>query len=460
MKKALTLAFVIAVGATAAYLIRREAEANPPSESFPLWLENDSATAIQARIERDFSLTREQLLKELLEKYPDISENDIDHYLTKHYLESFNINGVQRFFRKSVRNFGILNPVYGEPFIHRGATASDARISYVDSILSYYSGKNKSGLSHKILYRFSIDVPGNISLTGDTLRVWMPLPFEGDQCPRQSHVKILNTEPASYILSNGRSIHNTIYFEAPAPAPGDTAHFEYVGSFISSGQYRSEEDILASIKAYNKESDIYRHNTAFDNRHIIRLDSLAKAVVGSENNPFIQSELVYDYITNNYPWAGAREYSTLESIPKYVISEKHGDCGQVALLYISLMRTLGVPARWESGWMLHPGEINLHDWAEVYFEGVGWLPVDVSFGRYPGSNYAIAHFYSHGIDSYRFASNKGIGGELFPAKKYLRSETVDFQLGEIECSRGNIYYTAWDSNLEILSSEPIISETK
>lgn len=461
MKKALTLAFVIAVGAAGAYLINREAEALNSPAPLPFWLENDSVRAIQTRIKHDFCLNREQLLKALNEKYPNISDNDIDRYLALHYLESVNIDGEQKFFRKSARNFGILNPIYGEPFTHRGASASDARISYVDSVLAFYANKNNSGLSHKVLYRFSIDVPGDTALLGDTLRVWMPLPLEGEPCPRQNDVKILNTEPAYYILSDGRSVHNTIYFEAPAPAPEDTAHFEYIGSFVTSGQYRSESEILASIRPYNTQSDIYLKNTVFDNRHIVRLDSLAKTIVESETNPFRQSELVYDYIVNNYPWAGAREYSTLECIPEYVIKEKHGDCGQVALLYISLMRTLGIPARWESGWMLHPGEVNLHDWAEVYFEGVGWLPVDVSFGRYSRSdNDAIKNFYSHGIDSHRFASNKGIGGELFPAKKYLRSETVDFQLGEVECSRGNLYYPAWDSNLEIISYEPIVSESR
>ena len=124
--------------------------------------------------------------------------------------------------------------------------------------------------------------------------------------------------------------------------------------------------------------------------------------------------------------------------------------------YISLMRSLGVPARWESGWMLHPGETNLHDWAEVYFEGIGWVPVDTSFGRYRGADdEEIVNFYSHGIDAHRFASNTGVCGELYPAKKYVRSETVDFQVGEVETGKANLFYPAWDSDLEIISIEPI-----
>ena len=103
------------------------------------------------------------------------------------------------------------------------------------------------------------------------------------------------------------------------------------------------------MRPYDTESETYRRYTAMEAPHIVRLDSMARAIVGAETNPLRQSELVYDYIYHHYPWAGAREYSTIECIPQYVIDEGHGDCGQVSLLYISLMRTLGVPARWESG---------------------------------------------------------------------------------------------------------------
>ena len=106
--------------------------------------------------------------------------------------------------------------------------------------------------------------------------------------------------------------------------------------------------------------------------------------------------------------------------------------------------------------MLHPGEKNYHDWAEVYFEGIGWVPVDVSFGRYTASgNPDVRTFCSHGQDIYRFASNSGVGGELYPPKRYVRSETVDFQAGEVETSRGNLFYPLWNSHLEIIKIEPL-----
>ena len=78
-------------------------------------------------------------------------------------------------------------------------------------------------------------------------------------------------------------------------------------------------------------------------------------------------QAIYRYIVANYPWASAIEYSTIPNIPEYVIENRKGDCGQVAhcLSPCCVTRVLPVtPERVDDA----PGEVNLHDWAEVYFE--------------------------------------------------------------------------------------------
>ena len=414
------------------------------------WLENDSAAAIDARISRDFPYTVDQFYKMVKAERPDYTRAMLDADIKAKRVETMDVNGTTMVFRKALRNMKLL----ADPdWKGRGSQASEARISYVDSVLDFYRGTNPLGVAHRVKYRFSIDVPVVEEIAHDTLRVWMPVPIATQ---RQSDIRILSAEPSAYILSGDRSVHNSIFFEQPTGAAGDTIHFEYVAEFVTRGEHFEPREILASIRPYDTESPLYIKYTSFEAPHIVRLDSLAKAIVGAERNPFKRSELVFDYIASNYPWAGAREYSTIPCIPAYVVEQGHGDCGQVALLYISLMRSLGIPARWESGWMLHPGEKNLHDWAEVYFEGVGWVPVDLSFGRYSGAKTTeTKNFYSHGIDSHRMATNLGVCGEFFPPKRFVRSETVDAQMGEVETTRGNLFYPAWDQHLQLLSVEPV-----
>jgi len=454
MKKVLILVMIIGLGCFAAYMLRQRSGGRR-AEADPDWLESDSASAVEKRLRADFPLSLEDAAAEIKALYPDVTDSDIDSFITRRYVETRLIDGTVRVHRKSPRNIARLNPDMNGNLRSRGGHASEARISYVDSILDFYRGNNPLGAAHSVTYRFSIDVPYHPAIAGDTLRVWMPLPLETE---RQNNVVILTSEPAEYTVSKpGQSVHRTIYFSAPAPSiENDTAHFEYTARFITSGSYTSPDVILKNIRPYDKSSETFRRYTSFEEPHIVRLDSLASAIAGDETNPFLLSERVYDYIDSHYLWAGAREYSTIKCIPRYVIDEGHGDCGQVALLYISLMRTLGIPARWESGWMLHPGEKNLHDWAEVYFEGIGWIPVDPSFGRYVNATDPNATvFYSTGIDAHRFATNCGTGGCLYPEKKFIRSETVDFQLGEVECSRGNLFYPAWKQNMQLIEIRPV-----
>lgn len=417
-------------------------------------LETDSLEAIKARTKADFPYTVDEFYEMVKAGHPEYTKKDLDADIKAKHVETMQIEGKQMVFRKALRNMKLLGD---KSWQGRGSQASGKRISYVDSILDFYSGINPKGVSHHVKYRFVIDVPVVDEISNDTLRVWMPVP---KSTQRQSNVRILSAQPENYILSGDRSAHNSIYFEKPTGQVGDTIHFEYIAEFNTRGEYFAPSEILSSLKPYNKESALYKSYTVFEEPHIVRLDSLACSIVGKETNPFKMSELVFDYIAANYPWAGAREYSTIECIPEYVVSEGHGDCGQVALLYISLMRSLGVPARWESGWMLHPGEKNLHDWAEVFFEGVGWVPVDLSFGRYSGSKSPdVRNFYSHGIDSHRFAANHGVNKPFYPAKRFVRSETVDAQIGEVETTKGNLFYPYWDQSLQLISVEPVEIES-
>lgn len=54
-----------------------------------------------------------------------------------------------------------------------------------------------------------------------------------------------------------------------------------------------------------------------------------------------------------------------------------------------------------------------------------------------------------GIDSYRLIVNEGVAGSMWPEKKFLRSDPLDFQRGEVEWKGGNLYYDKWDYEMQI-----------
>jgi len=96
----------------------------------------------------------------------------------------------------------------------------------------------------------------------------------------------------------------------------------------------------------------------------------------------------------------------------------------------------------------------MHDWCEAYFEPYGWVPVDVTYGMQDFKDDERKYFYLNGIDSYRLIFNDGYSYNFHPPKKFVRSETVDSQRGEVEWEQGNLYFDKWkwDFKWEIVST--------
>ena len=74
-----------------------------------------------------------------------------------------------------------------------------------------------------------------------------------------------------------------------------------------------------------------------------RIKELAANLTVGETNPLLKAQRIFRWINDHFPWASAREYSTIENIPEYGADNRHGDCGQVSLLFITLCRCSGIP---------------------------------------------------------------------------------------------------------------------
>lgn len=407
----------------------------------------DSIERTIKRIRRDFSLDpakgREQLEKRLGHAATDAQ---IDYWKSKRYIETATIDGKEMWFRRGVGNFFLLNREDFSAAIEREKKGThDYYMRFLNEAMQTPVGAHNLRNPHRWQITFTLTVAPDAIPDGDTLHVWLPYPME---TVRQTDVKLVRSS-APMTVSKG-TVHTTAYMEGVAHK-GEPTKFTATYSFTTAEQYFSRAEILSKLKPYDTSSETYKKYTAEERPHIMKtakMRELAQRIVGDEKNPVLQASMIYDWIASSFLWAGAREYSTIANIPEYVLREGHGDCGQVSLLYITLVRSLGIPARWESGFMLHPGATNYHDWAETYFEGVGWVPTDASFGRdMVGEDHA--DYYKTGIDLYRFVVNRGVNGEFNPKKKFIRSETVDNQAGEVEWKGGNLEYTDWSSELHV-----------
>lgn len=68
----------------------------------------------------------------------------------------------------------------------------------------------------------------------------------------------------------------------------------------------------------------------------------------------------------------------------WVLENREGVCDEMTALFISMLRSVGIPSRFVTG-MVYTNtlyDFGNHGWSEVYFPGYGWVPFDVTFGEY------------------------------------------------------------------------------
>src|SRR3989344_4955654 len=69
----------------------------------------------------------------------------------------------------------------------------------------------------------------------------------------------------------------------------------------------------------------------------------------------------------------------------WVLENRQGVCDEITNLFVSFLRSMNIPVRYVVGIAYSdavPEGWAPHAWAEVYFQGYGWIPWDVTFGQY------------------------------------------------------------------------------
>ena len=406
------------------------------------------------RLLDDFSKTREQV-KEYIRKYiPDVTDRQLDEWEKTGELECRVIDGEKKYFHNAAPNLFRINKECARLKAKRDTPGRDGEVTVREDntravMKQAAKSKERIGDPKHFRIRYTITVKPDAVPEGETVRCWMPMPRT--DVPRQKNVKLLSTSQPDFVRSPMDYAHSTVYMEKKAEA-GKPTVFSEEFEFDAYGAWFDLD--TAATTTYDTTSDLYKTYTSERDCHMVftpQIRALAERLTQGAATPLAKARRIFKWVDDNFPWASAREYSTIENIPAYVLDNHHGDCGQVTLLFLTLCRSLGIPAHFQSGFMLHPGEENLHDWGEIYVPEYGWVPVDQSFGipAY-AKNEQETYFFFGGIDSFRMIVNNDYGCPLYPAKQFPRSETVDFQRGEVEWAGGNLYFDQWRWKLEVV----------
>ena len=121
-----------------------------------------------------------------------------------------------------------------------------------------------------------------------------------------------------------------------------------------------------------------------------RITQLALEITSEEESPYLKAKAIEEYLRNNYTYAFAKP-NTGGPLPEqdpvdwFLFDEPEGTCGQFSSAFVILARSVGIPARIVSGWVV--AEVGVtqtvysdqaHQWAEVPFQGLGWVTFEPS----------------------------------------------------------------------------------
>jgi len=427
----------------------RDAAADPDA---PATDDVGVALEILRRIRLDYSLSPDEMLTKLRGSIPDATAEDVDRWRQQGFVQHRMIDGEIRYFKREPSNlFRFCKEAKERRMkrVHPAGSDFDLR-KHVSRLLAS-AGKAKGTLVHPVKHRIRYELrikAGHPRLRpGAKVRCWLPFPQEYRQ---QRGVRLIAAEPSGAVVAPSGHPQRTIYFEQtvrdPAKPPRFAADFEF-----TTYAYCPRLD-PAKAKPGDAGNPLYAQYTAERPPHIVftpELRETVRQIVGGETNPLLRARRIFRWVCDNIDYCSEMEYSTIRNISAKAFTTRRGDCGVQGLLFITLCRAAGIPARWQSGWETLPNGWNMHDWCEFYVEPWGWLPADPSYGLQKHEDPAVVEFYCGHMDAYRMIINLDYARELHPPKTSFRSEPNDFQRGEVEIDGHNLYFDEWSWDFDV-----------
>jgi len=399
------------------------------------------------RLKKDYGIGKEKAFQSLKKEIPGLTTHKFNDWMKNGWIDYRWIDGKERYFNRFIAN---LFRVSDEAKALRIKKTKDID-QIAESVLNTHIEEVLKSTSRGYILPVKRRIKMNLSLMpdaipqGETVRCWLPFPRIGEQ---QTAASLVSSSPKRYTLTPENSPQRTIFFEQRT-TKGKPTVFSVEYEYVIHASYTTVEP--NKVEPYGKIR-LYAEYTREQSPHILftpYLKRLAKEIVGKETNPYRMTLRIYNWITHNVKYMLTCEYSTYENISDYLATNLKGDCGMQALLFITLCRISGIPARWQSGWYINKIKPSPHDWAQFYIKPYGWLFADPSFGGHRINKPKLHKFYFGNIDGFRLVFNNDISTQFTPQKRYIRSDWVDNQRGELEWRKGNIYYDKFKYTISV-----------
>ncbi|MBI5390916.1 transglutaminase domain-containing protein [Candidatus Woesearchaeota archaeon] len=113
------------------------------------------------------------------------------------------------------------------------------------------------------------------------------------------------------------------------------------------------------------------------------IGGLASSLVEGENDLSFAVDKIAVWAIDNINYNLTTLTAPVTQNASWVFENRYGVCDEITSLFIAMVRSVGIPARFVSG-LAYTNYKSMNDWgphawAEVYFPDVGWVPYDLTY---------------------------------------------------------------------------------
>lgn len=398
------------------------------------------------RLPENYIYTKPQALARIRERIPDFTEEEFDQMDLDNRLDWIYIQGVPHYFDRFYETLVKTDPAFairaGERnVLSDGGSTSGAVEDPLDRTARIM--KETGSFSNRICVQATVRLKDELFKPGTFVRAHLPIP---SACDQQSDIRIERMDPPTAHIAPEDAPQRTICWEETLEE-NRTFTVEY--SYVHTAKYHDVSTIVPS----KEQPSFDTHEQA---PHIIftpYIRELVASITDGLDSPLEKAKAIYDFLTLNVKYSFMRAYFCLENIAESSARNLKGDCGVMALLFITMCRCAGIPARWESGLYARPDFCGAHDWAKFYIAPYGWLYADISFGTgaVREHNESRRQFYFGNLDAFRMVANNEFQAGFTVPKHHWRCDPYDNQMGEMELEDRGLRYFEFERTKKVLA---------
>lgn len=392
---------------------------------------------ILCRTAEEFPYTAEQALAMIRERIPDFTEEEFRALDDENRMAWRYVNGVKhyddRFLATMLGTDAGFAARAGEPHTSQNAD----RIHHAMDVM-----QKKGQMGAKIHLRASVRA-GDAAFHAAkqqalasgkntvTVKVWLPLPIV---CPSQAEIELNAFSEEPTFIAPENAAQRTVFWQAELE---ENREFSVEYTYVQHARY---------VNPWSRPADRHQPQQYLGEqmphiRFTPFLKALVKQLTEDIADPVEKAKRIYDYLTLNVRYLYMPSYFIMEDIADNCARTRRGDCGVMALAFITMCRIAGIPARWESGLSVTPTDVGCHDWARFYIAPLGWMYADCSFGASAardGDEQRRNHYFGN-LDPYRMVANSAFQKPFVPPMESWRSDPYDNQSGELELEGVGLY---------------------